>query len=326
MLDKLGGPKRAGLIFLAVVLFAAFAGSLWFIMAGDNGGGEPELAAAAGEPFPIIVFESPGGAVDPLSPAGGAPATAAVGAELPAYDPGPAATIAALQAQVTALQGGGGAASGSAGVGAAPPPGEPVATPTPETPATPDVAELVRQAVEEDRRQGDVSPVLQISPLDRDRSGRNPYLNEYEMDYFVALGEHFWTYARAWLVLRNIVLVDVDGWTPELLAYEVESLNSILAPVKGREINPDSQVRELVYVYGEQLQDGFLRVDESVERLKSALVTVVQTDGEQLTDSQRNSLIALRREILQNLEEYHRVMSSYGCSVCGELFRQSQYR
>ena len=130
----------------------------------------------------------------------------------------------------------------------------------------------------------------------------------------------------AWLALRNIVLVDGDSWTPELMDYEGESLNSILAPVKGREINPDSQARELVYVYGEQLQDGFLRVDESVERLKSAPVTVVQTVGEQMADAQRNSRIALRREIRQNPEEYHRVMSSYGCSVCGELFRQSQYR
>lgn len=285
MLDKLGGSKRAGLIFLAVSLFAAFLSSGWFIIAGSGGDkpAEPESHfRSSTSKFPVA-WRIPGhrcrrgcggrhrrGAASLCSGTGG-------------HHRSPAAQVAALQSGAVLPAPGG-------GVGAVPA-GEPAPAfrPAPEVPSTPDVVELVRQAVAEGRRDGEVSPVLQISPLYRDLSSRNPYLNEYETDYFVALGEHFWIYSKAWLALRNIVLLDVDSWTPELLAFDGESLNSILALVKERGIVPDSQGRELVYGYGEQIQEGFLRVEESVERLKSALVTVVQTD-------------------------------------CGELFRQSQDR
>lgn len=340
MMEKLGGPKRVVGIVLVVLLTVAMGASAWFIFLGDSGDGGDALAD--GE-FPILEFESPGAedfpAAAPLPDPGAAalppppvaPPPAAVqpgypvvpgapaapgppGAVVPApgavYDPGPAATIAALQAQVSALQ--------------AAPTEEPAEPLDPEAFPTPDVAELVRAAVEEDRAAGGVSPVLQISPLDRNRSGRNPYLNAYEMDYFEAMGQHFWHYAKAWLILRNIMVLDVESWTPQLLAFELEALKNQLAPVQGREITPDSQVSELVFTYGEQLQEGFVKIDESVEKLESALVTAVQAGGEPLTDSQRTSLYALRREILNNMEEYNRVMSSYGCSVCGELFRQSR--
>lgn len=300
-MDALKGNKKI-LIPVAVLLLIVVFGGGWIFMTGGSSEAETE-AGLNPDQVELIDWGDGNGAA---SGAGGVDVAAAV-----------AATVAAMS---------------------------PTATPQP----TPDIAATLQAELTANR--ADAGPLLGGDPL-RQGFGRNPYLNPVEFDYFQSLGGQMWVYVRMWVLLDDVLLYNTEQWSVDLLDLSNKKIRRVLVDEihAGRSI-PGEGSNAVVQQYAEALEDGFSSLrdaalqleaaqtyleekeDEFAEEFKEAARAAgadpdtVRVPGYTLTGEDRGRLATYRRDIVTGLEAYHQAMSSYGCSVCGELFRAPPLR
>ena len=297
----MGGSVVAGvfvLIFGAVFLF--------------TGGGEAAAAdvegVAVGEDG-VMVFEDE----EPSVAAGGAePVAAARGAAVNAAGAAPAPG------------GGGGGDSEMIAEGVA-------ATleamfPTLEPTEPPDYVATLEAGLHRSRAG---SSSLSLSALDpgRERVGG---LSEAEIELFGEYGVYFWDVLQAWVVVRGVLYSrDVFEWERTWLEEQVDLVGWLMPGTgfwsdQGRRNNDG--VGEVVRAYLDEVREGEYAFRDSVTSMNEALGVFERAGVERFRDLGPEEA----EEVWQlyfNMETagyaLGDVMSAYGCSICGELYRAS---
>ena len=195
------------------------------------------------------------------------------------------------------------------------------AMPTPTPVPTPDIAATLQADLDANRRE--VQPVLVLNPLDLEES-RDPYLTPTELRYFRELGPRLWAYTVVWLELQRILAVDVGEWNNISISEDISRVHLLLesAPDRPRltSTSRDDRIDPLVRAYADSIESGMTGVREAVTRLSDA--EDILLSGEEVGHDQREELLRIVREVEGLLAGFGDAMSSYGCSVCGELFRR----
>ena len=193
------------------------------------------------------------------------------------------------------------------------------ALPTPTPVPTPDIASTLQAELNLNREV--VQPVVVLSPLDLD-ADRDPYLTPGELAYFRDLGPRLWTYVQAWLHLQNFLSREVSEWELESFFVTMEEVRFLVgsAPARPRlRASRDNPVDPLVRAYANSIESGMTGVREAVSRFSDAEDVLLEMEGHQ----RREALLRIVHDVEEYLADFHDAMSSYGCSVCGELFRRS---
>ena len=297
-MDALKSNKKV-LIPVAVLLLVIVFGSGYIFLAGGSGEAEDGGGGLDAESVELIDWGegSGGNGAD-----GGADVEAAV-----------AATIAAMS---------------------------PTATPAP----TPDIAATLQAELTANRV--DAGPLLGGDALSQG-FGRNPYLNPVEFEYFQSLGDQMWVYVRMWVLLSDALYYQTDQWSVDLLELSTEKIRRVLNDeIRSGRTLPGNGVNPVVEQYAEELELGFAALRDAALQLEAARTYLKGKEDEYeedfkeqvraaggdpdtviapaytLTGEDRGRLATFRRDIVVGLETYHQAMARYGCSVCGELFRQ----
>ena len=196
------------------------------------------------------------------------------------------------------------------------------AMPTPTPVPTPDIAATLQADLDANRRE--VQPVLELNPLDVEEGSRNPYLTPTELRYFRELGPRLWAYTDVWLELQRILAKDVGEWNDDFVSEGLSRARLLLesAPDRPRltSTSRDDRIDPLVRAYADSIESGMTGVREAVTRLSDA--EDILLSGEEVGHDQREELLRIVREVEGLLAPFDHSMSSYGCSVCGELFRR----
>ena len=268
-----------------------------FLMSGgdDSGGG----AAGVPDDGLVIVFDD-----DPVLPETPLPdPSGGVVSPVPALDPSVIATQVAEQVAATVV----------------------AMAPTPTIVPTPDIPATVQAQILGNR--GGSRPVVVVNPLDT--SGvRNPYLTQEDHDFLESLGEDLWIATLLYLRVTEIANSDfVELSLPEIqqrLIYIDDLLAGLmdLAPRRA----PTGNVSPVVKTYGQLIEGGIVAVQKSVGEFRKALVLFEDSGVETVSELGGVERERLKFHYLQANEyllDFYAVMSSYGCSICGELFRGS---
>ena len=188
------------------------------------------------------------------------------------------------------------------------------AMPTPEPTVTPDIGATLAAELAQNRPERS----LVLNPLDF-QDVRTPHLTEDELEYFRAVGRHIWVYTRVWFRIQETLAVGSSDWTVMMLSEDVEWSRELLASLPKQPGRESGAIGEVVEAYLESLELGMDGVDDSISRLE---------DAEKLLDealviglTEREQLARIARDIERLSGDFDDVMSSYGCSICGELFR-----
>ena len=188
-----------------------------------------------------------------------------------------------------------------------------VPTPTPDVGATVTAELYMNRSI--------VPAVVELSPLDYSKS-RNPYLSEGEVLYLERLGPLLWDYVTIWLLMREVLEVSPDGWTVGFLEADVSEMEELVEESGHFDFRTDS-VGETVGAFGESISDAFRRMDGGVSSLSRAVGIVEVGSREGLDTESENELLLIESEVRRAMAGFDEVMSSYGCSACGELFRSN---
>ena len=189
--------------------------------------------------------------------------------------------------------------------------------PTPTVTPPPDVAATLQAEIFSSRMDR-----LVLNPLDTVEE-RNPYLTRSELEYLEDLGARLWVYTKVWLHVRDVVFVDPSEWSLEVVERDLVKARLLLSGVAGRRSPSGGEVGKVVVAYGQTIEEGMSKVGHSVSLLEEALDVLADVDPERpLSRDERQELVLIVREVEDSLEGFDRAMSAYGCSVCGELFRQ----
>ena len=296
--------NKKALIVAAVLLLVVVGGTAYVMLSGGGGAAEPPNPAE----MQIIDFE------DPAANGGGGGGTD---------------VAAAVQATIAAMS--------------------PTETPVP----TPDIAATLQAELAASRQSS--GPLLGEDPL-RQGFGRNPYLNPVEYEYFQRMGPEVWRYVRVWLYISEVLRYETDMWSAELLDHNLRPVRPLLlGNLASGNVIPQQGSNEVVRSYAEEMNRGFSEVRSAALQLEAALGYLHEKRDEFYEEFERNvqqrvaqqdpaaenpltvdsfarpefkpsvedrgRLVIYRRDIERHLENFHTVMSAYGCSVCGELFR-----
>ena len=303
--------NKKALIVAAVLLLVVLGGTGYVMLSGGSGGGaEPPNPAD----LQIIDFDDP-------AAAGGAAGGGGGGTDV----------AAAVQATIAAMS--------------------PTETPVP----TPDIAATLQAELAASRQA--TGPLLGEDPL-RQGFGRNPYLNPVEYEYFQRMGPEVWRYVRVWLYINEVLRYETDLWSAELLDHNLRAIRPLLlGNLSSGNVIPQQGSNEVVRAYAEEMNRGFSEVRNAALQMEAALSYLHEQRDEFYEEFERNvqqrvaeqdpelaleerltvdsfvrpefkpsvedrgRLVIFRRDIEQSLENFHSIMSAYGCSVCGELFR-----
>ena len=171
-------------------------------------------------------------------------------------------------------------------------------------------------------------PSVALNPLDP-AGGRERGLNETEIQLFQEYGAHFWDILQAWVVVRSILEVrDLHEWDYSWLQEELD-LVAWMMPESGRLSSEDwerPEVGEIVRAYLVEIREGEYAFRDAVNSLNSAL-GVFERAGVYRYDELNGEDV---EELWQHFVDAERgafevgsIMSQYGCSICGELYRAS---
>ena len=171
-------------------------------------------------------------------------------------------------------------------------------------------------------------PSVALNPLDP-AGGRERGLNEREIQLFQEYGAHFWEILQAWVVVRSILEVrDLHEWDYSWLQEELD-LVAWMMPESGRLSSEDwegSEVSDIVKAYLVEIREGEYAFRDAVNSLNSAL-GVFERAGVYRYDELNGEDV---EELWQHFVDAERgafevgsIMSQYGCSICGELYRAS---
>ena len=106
------------------------------------------------------------------------------------------------------------------------------------------------------------------------------------------------------------------------LSLKLREIDEILYSTDARAQADSSLAGPRVAAYGEEVVYGFSSLTEAVQRMRQAegLLRDIGPGGA-LDQGQADQLLLIDTQVNEAIWEYHRVMSRYGCSICGELFR-----
>lgn len=218
---------------------------------------------------------------------------------------------------------------------------EPTSTPEP----TADVAATVTARLGAEVRGSDELALSRVL----DGSGyRDPVLRSAERALLERLGGVFWEGVLVYLALADVVKVDFTEVSWTLVEDNVKEIDYVLGlkmeiDDEGEKVRPELEwsslekrdgysgsghdVDEVVAAYVERvwislegLREAGLELRSMNELFHDAGVEYVV----EMSPSDREVLEALYLGIGYRLSEFDRMVSRYGCSICGELFRQEQ--
>ena len=165
------------------------------------------------------------------------------------------------------------------------------------------------------------STVVELGPLDTNRVD-TPFLSPEDIEYLQALGPPMWSHARVWLLLREQLRVEHVYWNVDDLAGIIKEVRGILLAPEAQFRADDDRVGPRVQAYVEDVLLGFEALRDAVQRMEEAEQIFRDVGpGGVLGADQADRLLLVSTEVNQAIWEYHRIISRYGCSVCGELFR-----
>ena len=290
----LSRPKQAALgVCVLLVLFLAVCG----VVAVGGGGGESPAAGGDNPDGDLVVnfddVDEDVGAPEPAAPAGDGP-------EGEVAEP-----TLTLEERVNAT------------VEAMTPP-----TPTPTAVPTPDIAKTVQAEIAAHRGEG--APAVAVNPLDAGVM-RSPQLTEAEKEYFAAMGEDLWVASQMYLRLSEVATVDFSDWSLGYLTGRLSFIDGLLGSVRieRREVRR-AGLSDVVVSYVEFIDFGIQSLQSAVSELRSAVSVFESSGGEYLDEVEAGDREVLKQHYLQInglVLDFYSVMSAYGCSACGELFR-----
>ena len=195
---------------------------------------------------------------------------------------------------------------------------EPTATPEP----TPDIAATVQA-----RLNLGVSPSLSQPVLGRG-DVRNPYLRKVDIQHLHELGEELWLAVVVYLRLAEVSGLDFNDLSWTFVEERVEVVDGVFSggvsewldetPDEGDGLDP------LVKEYAESVWDGMGGIKEAGLALRGIHDLFRESGVEyvvEMSTEDRAAVQSLYLSIGGRLRVFDEVMSRYGCSVCGELFR-----
>ena len=258
---------------------------LFFVLLGRGG---DDL----GDDWPVLDFEDE--PVTAAAPALGVPADQIPG-DVPAGVPADVAAI--VEATVTAIR-------------------LQAVTPTPEPTPTISVAATVRARI--------FTPFSGSPDSDLDRHElRSAYLSQSDVDALEGLGPDLWLGSLSFVAFQEILLRDRLTYTYEFLSSRSDIIESLVL-----RFSLDSSVY--------RVRDSNPLVSEFFSRVSSAQSLIVQASamlkrlaalyegvpiGEPIPAERDAESREILRQLSSTLDDYSLFMSSYGCSVCGELYR-----
>ena len=301
----MGGAVVCVVFVIGLAAMAIFGG-------GGGGGGPVDVEGVQVGEDGVMVFDDEAGsgssagsasgggatAVAAAAPADGAPAA---GASSGAGFPNDSAVADAVAATIAAL----------------------VPTAEPTRPA--DYLATLQAGIGRSRSE---YPSVALNPLDP-AGGRERGLNESEIQLFQSFGEYFWDILQAWVVVRSILEVrDLHEWDYSWLQEELD-LVSWLMPESGtmsQDVWDRPDVGELVQAYLVEVREAEYAFRDTVTSLNAALGVFERAgvyrydelDGEDADEVWQHFVDAER-----GAYEVGSIMSLYGCSICGELYRAS---
>ena len=194
----------------------------------------------------------------------------------------------------------------------------PTATPEP----TPDLAATLEADL--GRNRGSSAPAFAVNPLDSTQSPA-PYLNQRELDYLSSLGEDVWIAVQSYFVLQDVMSEDFGTLSLSFLQEKLALVNSLLAGLSRILQDPPSDMNEVVVGYVQFVRSGVSSVHGAAGDLRAAVAVVEGAEVDSFLELDPKALADFRRSYLgieRGILDFYGVMASYGCSVCGELFRQ----
>lgn len=194
----------------------------------------------------------------------------------------------------------------------------PTATPEP----TPDLAATLEADL--GRNRGSSAPAFAVNPLDSTQS-RAPYLNQRELDYLSSLGEDVWIAVQSYFVLQDVMAEDFGTLSLSFLQEKLVLVNSLLAGLSRILQEPPRDMNEVVVGYVQFVQGGVSSIHGAAGDLRAAVAVVEGAEVDSFLELDQKALADFRRSYLgieRGILDFYGVMGSYGCSVCGELFRQ----
>lgn len=196
--------------------------------------------------------------------------------------------------------------------------------PEPTEVPTPDVAATLAAEVAASRG-GEGQMGRQVNPLDAG-GVRNPYLTERDINYIAAMGEDLWVATQLYLRLSEVAARDYTRLTASHLRERQAFVDGLLAglPDYDQRDLSSSGLNELVVNFVGFVDGGIRRVEQAVGELRGMIGVFDEAAAETVADLNSVQRDALRQRYLllnELLLDFYKVMSSYGCSACGELFR-----
>ena len=196
----------------------------------------------------------------------------------------------------------------------------PTATPVP----TPDVAATVEADLAARRVERSVE--LDRNPLDSQQP-RNPHLTGAEVAALAAMGESVWASSMIYLELLQVVNMDFPLLTREFMSARAGQTGRLAGQLEvSEEARPDrdQSLSDVVSAYIDHLDRGISAIQAAAREVHSA-ASVFDAAGVDeasfLGEEERQQLWEHYLAIERVVFSFHSVMSVYGCSACGELFR-----
>ena len=141
-----------------------------------------------------------------------------------------------------------------------------------------------------------------------------------ELTYFRDLGPRLWIYTQVWFHVRRTISVEVSEWDVSVFAHDLERAEALLESAPERTDHSSmGEVGTVVRSYADSIEAGMSGIDRAVRHLAEARSIL---EWEEVGPPERSRFIRLSREVEYLLDEFDGAMSAYGCSVCGELFRE----
>ena len=179
---------------------------------------------------------------------------------------------------------------------------------------TPDIGATLAAELAMNRPQ----PAFVLNPLDF-QDVRTPHLTEDELNYFRDIGGHIWVYTKIWFRIQDALEIGSSNWTLVMLSEDFSWIEELLMSVPQRPRPEPGAIGEVVEAYVDSLEVGMDGIDDSVSRLNDAREILDEAIVVGLEE--RDELARISRDIERLSGDFDDVMSSYGCSICGELFR-----
>ena len=172
-------------------------------------------------------------------------------------------------------------------------------------------------------------PSVSVNPLalGNERVGG---LSESEMELFMQYGVYFWDVLQAWVVVRSVLQSrEVHDWERDWLVEQMD-LVGWLMPTAGTLMDlsrqDDEEIGEVVRAYLGNVREAEYSFRDAMGSLNSALNVFERANADrfrELEPEEADEVWQLYFDAEKSALELGLVMSAYGCSICGELYRVS---